>query len=176
MQPHASVYNVFCRVNAIIPPTPQNSAQGFTAAFPAIVPVQPPTIPDRHNKPSHHPRNAGGHTRARTRSTETRYHHHAGTLHRSAQTVYYNKVYKRADHASGGGSAPTVCGSLASAAPGAPAEGSASPPVQGQPGGLRSVTGSAVRAHPPPGGAVKRQGRRGTIDGCRRISFRAFAR
>nr|DAO34746.1 MAG TPA: hypothetical protein [Caudoviricetes sp.] len=37
------------------------------------------------------------------------------TLHRSAQTAYYNKVYKRADHASGGGSAPTVCGSLASA-------------------------------------------------------------
>ena len=33
--------------------------------------------------------------------------------------------------------------------------------------------------HPPPGGAVQRQrrgGRRGTIDGCRRISFRAFAR
>lgn len=40
--------------------------------------------------------------------------------------AYYNKVYKRvqhtADHASPAGSAPTVCGSLASAAPGAPAE------------------------------------------------------
>lgn len=41
-----------------------------------------------------------------------------------------------ADHASGGGSALTVCGSLASATPGAPAEWSASPPVQGQPGGV----------------------------------------
>nr|DAW12599.1 MAG TPA: NS3 helicase, NS3, BVDV, flavivirus, pestivirus.82A [Caudoviricetes sp.] len=33
--------------------------------------------------------------------------------------------------------------------------------------------------HPPPGGAVQRQGRggrRGTIDGYRRVSFRAFAR
>lgn len=40
-----------------------------------------------------------------------------------------------ADHASPAGSAPTVCGSLASAAPGAPAKGSASPPVHGQPGG-----------------------------------------
>ena len=69
--------------------------------------------------------------------------------------IYYNNVYKRADHASGGGSAPTVCGSLASTTPGAPAEGSASPPVQGQPGGVsmlltpggwRSGTGSAVRA------------------------------
>nr|DAH60282.1 MAG TPA: hypothetical protein [Caudoviricetes sp.] len=29
--------------------------------------------------------------------------------------TYYNKVYKRANHASGGGSAPTVRGSLASA-------------------------------------------------------------
>lgn len=29
--------------------------------------------------------------------------------------AYYNNVYKRADHASGGGSAPTVHGSLASA-------------------------------------------------------------
>ena len=41
-----------------------------------------------------------------------------------------------ADHASGGGSAPAVCGSLASAAPGTPAEGSTSPPAQGQPGGV----------------------------------------
>ena len=49
------------------------------------------------------------------------------TLHRSAQPTYYNNVYK--------------------GAPGAPAEGSASPPVQVQPGGLQSGTGSAVRAH-----------------------------
>lgn len=68
--------------------------------------------------------------------------------------------------------------------PGAPAEGSASPPVQGQPGGVsmlptpggwRSGTGPAVNQ----GGAVQRQGhggRRGTIGGSRRISFRAFAR
>ena len=86
------------------------------------------------------------------------------TLYSSAQPPYYNNVYK-------GGSgvpllwihtrqcnisqtmparrrlAPTACESLASAAPGAPAEGSASPPVQGQPGGLQSGTGSAVRAH-----------------------------
>lgn len=103
------------------------------------------------------------------------------TLCSSTQTAYYNNVYKRvqhtADHASPAGSAPTVCRSLASAAPGVPAEGSAPPPVQGQPGGLRSGTGSACR--PPPGRAVQQQGRggrRGTIDGYRRISFRAFAR
>lgn len=53
------------------------------------------------------------------------------------------------DHASAAGSATVVCGSLASAAPGVPAEGSASQPVQGQPysvsmlptsGGLQSGT------------------------------------
>lgn len=53
------------------------------------------------------------------------------------------------------------------------------------PGGLQSGTGSTVNQggaaswHPPPGGAVQRQGRggrRGTTGGYRRISFRAFAR
>ena len=77
-----------------------------------------------------------------------------------------------ANHASGGGSAPTVCGSLASATPGAPAEGSASPPVQSQPGGSRYFprpaacsmapgqrSGRAVWHHPP-GGAVQRRAAR----------------
>ena len=76
----------------------------------------------------------------------TRYHRHARTLHRSAQPPYYNKVYKRmqhtADHASPAGSAPAVCGRwqvltrCQQYRPGAPADWSASPPVQGQPGGL----------------------------------------
>ena len=50
--------------------------------------------------------------------------------------------------------------------------GSAPPPVQGQPGGWRSGTGSAW--HSPPGVAVQqsgRGGRRGTIGGSRRSSF-----
>lgn len=45
------------------------------------------------------------------------------------------------------------------------------------PGQQSGRAGSAW--HTPPGGAVQRQGyggRRGTIDGYRRISFRAFAR
>ena len=67
-----------------------------------------------------------------------------------------------------GGVAHTVCGSLASDTHGAPAEGSASPPVQGQPGGvsmfptsggLQSGTGSAW--HPPPGGSAQQQGAAG---------------
>ena len=95
IQPNTSVYSAFCVVHATIPPTPQNSAQGFAGASPAIAPAQPPTIPDRYNEPLHHLRHAGGHTNARTRSTDTRYHRHAGTLCRSGQAVYYNKVYKR---------------------------------------------------------------------------------
>lgn len=92
------------------------------------------------------------------------------------------------------GQLPSSADPLASATPGTPAEGSASPPVQGQPGGVsilptpggwRSGTGSAVNQggtaswHPPPGGAVQQQGnggRRGTIGGYRRNSFRAVAR
>lgn len=85
-QPHTSVYSAFCAVNAVIPPTPQNSAQSFTAAFPAIAPAQPPAIQDQHKRLYHHLRHAGGHTRARTLSTNTRYHRHAWTLHRSVQS------------------------------------------------------------------------------------------
>ena len=51
--------------------------------------------------------------------------------------------------------------------PGAPAEGSASPPTQGQPGTLHPAGQSSGR---------ECGGRRGTIGGFRRISFRAFAR
>lgn len=47
-----------------------------------------------------------------------------------------------------GGVAPTVCGSLASAAPGAPAEGSASPPAQGQ-WSRRARSGTSTRRGSP---------------------------
>ena len=83
------------------------------------------------------------------------------TLYSSAQPPYYNNVYKgagvrpvmdpcqtvqhTADHTSPAGSAPAVCGSLTSAAPGAPADGSASPPVQGQSGALHPAGQSSGR-------------------------------
>lgn len=78
IQPHTSVYSEFCAVHAVTPPTPQNSAQGFTGAFPAIVSAQPPTIPNRRNKPLHSLRHAGAPTSARTLCTDTRYQHHTG--------------------------------------------------------------------------------------------------
>lgn len=40
--PHTSVYIAFCAVNAVIPATQQNSAQGFAVAFLAICFVLPP--------------------------------------------------------------------------------------------------------------------------------------
>lgn len=42
IQPHTIVYSAFYTVNAIIPPTIQNSARGFTWAFPAIAPLNSP--------------------------------------------------------------------------------------------------------------------------------------
>ena len=42
IQPNTSVYNAFYTINTVIPPIPQNNAQGFTGAFPAICLVLPP--------------------------------------------------------------------------------------------------------------------------------------
>lgn len=78
IQPNTSVYSVFCAINASIPPTPQNSTQGFTGSFLAILPIPPHTIPNRHNKPLHSLRHAGAPTSVRTFCTDTRYHRRTG--------------------------------------------------------------------------------------------------
>ena len=111
------------------------------------------------------------------------------TLHSSAQPPYYNKVYKGAPPVMD--SCQTVQQIADHASPAHLLRGAAPPPVQGQPGGvsmlptpggLRSGTGQRsgrTSWHFLPGGAVQQQGcggRRGTIGGSRRISFRAFAR
>ena len=49
-EPHTSIYSGLYHVHAIIPPTLQNGAHGFTGAFPAICPILPPQIPDRHKR------------------------------------------------------------------------------------------------------------------------------
>lgn len=85
------------------------------------------------------------------------------TLYRPAQPPYYNKVYKGTRVRPCYGSMPD------SAAHCRPC----------QPGGVSVSTCTGSARHPPPGGAIQQQGRggrRGTIDGCRRIYFRAFAR
>lgn len=144
---------VLCHPCRVMPSAPQNSIQGFAGAFPVICPTQPPTITDA---------TPGRCTAQRRPPIIIRYIRVQGyaPVMDPCQTMQHT-----ADHASQAGPVSTVCGSLASAAPGAPAEWSASPPVQGHPGGLRSGagqqsghTGSAW--HPPPGGAVQQQGAR----------------
>ena len=76
-EPHKSVYSGFYIIHAVIPPTPQNGAQGFTGAFPAICRVfsllcgcasgyTAPPAP-RWSVSQH-----------RSTSTDTRYHCHTG--------------------------------------------------------------------------------------------------
>lgn len=153
IQPNTSVYSVFCAINASIPPTPQNSTQGFTGAFLAILPIPPHTIPNRHNKPLHSLRHAGASASARTPRSLYQIPPPRRTLYRPAQTAYYNKVYKSA-------SLLWINARRCSISQTMPAQ-------------------RLTVWHPPPGGAVQQQGRggrRGTIGGYRRISFRAFAR
>lgn len=111
----------------------------------------------------HHLRRAGAHTRARTHSSAYQIPPPHQTPHRLAQPpiiIRYIRMQRRTpvmdpcqtvqyitDHARPAWSAPAACGSLASAAPGAPAEGSASPPKTGSARRLAIWHRSAVRAH-----------------------------
>lgn len=154
IQPSTSVYSAFCAVNASIPLTLQNIAQGFTGAFPVICPILPPQIQDRHKRLyitcATLERITAPQRLQRVPDTTA-----APDAVQLSTAAYYNKVYK------GATDRKTY-----------------------KPGGLQSGTGQRSGRtwstwHPPPGGAVQRQsrsGRRGTIDGSRRISFRAFAR
>lgn len=109
-----------------IPPQPKKRLQDFVGAFPLIRPIPAHTIQQPHKPPIHRLRHVGWHTVKRRTSSDTRYHRHAGhcTSQRSRPIIIrYIRVQHSADHASPAGSAPTVCGSLASSAPDAPAEG-----------------------------------------------------
>lgn len=105
----------------------------------------------------------------------TKYKRYARMLYRSAQPPYYNNVYIRVRPFYG--SMPDGATHRRPCQPGGVS-------ILPTPGGLQSGTGQQSRHtgsvwHPPPGGAVQqlgRSGRRGTIGGYRRISFRAFAR
>lgn len=95
IQPHTSVYRAFCFVNATIPPTPQNSAQGFTDAFQIICRVLPLLYGGASCYAVQPARRWMAYRQAQ------RLHRYQispprQTLHRSAQPPYYNKVYKGA--------------------------------------------------------------------------------
>lgn len=136
---HRALQELFRRFIPFYRPRYQTGTSGYNTACAALerthVPGRPAPIPDTNATPD------------------------AGQVSGAA---YYNKVYKErspvmdpcqtvqhtADHSSPAGSAPTACGSLASAAPGAPAEGSASPPVRGQRLRCQSGKGQPGTLHP----------------------------
>ena len=103
IQPHTSVYNVFCRVNAIY--TTHTAKQrtglysGFSCDFTRSTahdtrPTQATIIPP------------AGRWRAYTRPDALKRYQIPPPRRDAAQVsaaAYYNKVYKRADHASNGG-------------------------------------------------------------------------
>lgn len=139
MHPYTSVYSEFCAVHATIPHMPQNSAQGFTAAFPEICHILPPTIPDRQKRIYYRLRNAGAYHNAVALQRIPRHQTPHKTLYRATQPPYYNNVYKGAAYRR-----PCKPGGVSSYRvrirwqvltwcqqhrPGAPADGSASPPV-----------------------------------------------
>ena len=93
--PHTNVYSAFCAVNATIPHTAQNSAQGFTGAFPAIRLFCRRCVAgaSAYTAPA-----APRWSVSQRRNTSSTYQIPAPhrTLYSSAQTTYYNKVYKGA--------------------------------------------------------------------------------
>lgn len=137
IQSNTSVYGAFCIVHVVIPPTPQNSSQGFAGAFPAICRVllllcggciHPHCTTcvtlERITAPQH-----------LQRIPDTRRHAGRCTAQRSRPIIIrYIMAQHIADHA------------------------------------------SQAACNLAPGQQSGRGGRRGTIDGYRRISFRAFAR
>lgn len=161
IQPHTSVYSGFYIIHELYRPR-NKTAHGalqklfrlFAAFFRCCVAVYPAIL--------HHLRHDGAYHSAVAPPANTRYQRHAGRYtgqHSRPIIIRYIReqrcasvidpcqtVQHIADHASPAGSAPTVCGSLASAAPGAPAEGSVPPPVPGQPGG--GLDTSHVRIKP----------------------------
>lgn len=79
-----------------IPQQRQNRLQGFTAAFPLILPIPAHTMQQPHKQTIHRLRHVGGHTLKRSTFTDTRYHRHAGRCisQHSRPIIIYNNVYK----------------------------------------------------------------------------------
>lgn len=176
IQPHTSVYSTLCIIHAIYT---DQTPRPFTGLYSSV------SVDFTHSK-AH---NVANTQTARTppaprwRAYRQALHLHRyqipptrWTLYRAAQPpiiIRYIKVQwcvpvmdpcpavqHSTDYSAGGGSVHPACIRC-----------------MGQLGGWRSGTGSVC--HPPPGGAVQRQGRggrRGTTGGYRRIPFRAFAR
>ena len=171
IQPHTSVYSAFCRVNAVYTTHTAKQRTGLYKGFSCDL---------THS------------TAYNTRLTQADITPPAPrrALYRPAQPAYYNNVYKGASllwiHARQCNIPQTMPARRGQFPPSADCWQVLHPAhlLRGQPNGLQSGTGqrsgrTGSARHLPPGGAVQQQGRggrRGTIGGFRRISFRAFAR
>lgn len=96
IQLYTIVYSAFCATHAVIPPTPQNAHRALQTLFLRLCPL---------NHPRYQTDTNGYNTTYDTLEHVTaaqRLQHvpdtsrHAETLHSSAQTAYYNNVYKGA--------------------------------------------------------------------------------
>lgn len=152
---HAQAFAVpFVSSMQIIPPQTQNRLQGFTGAFPTIRPILRLLFCGASGYAVQPAR--------RWRVYKQAQHLHRyqiptprQTLYRSAQPPYYNKVYIRVQRCALLWIHVRRC-SITQTMPARRTEST---------------------RHFPPGGAARQQergGQRGTIDGCRRISFSGF--
>lgn len=182
MQQNTSVYSGFCPVHASYTANTAKQRTGLYRRFSCGLSHFTAADARPAQAAIYHLRHARAYHSAVAPPTRARYHSRAGTLDRPAQTAYYNKVYKSAEthllwiHARQCSISQTmqarrvlflppvdrwqVLTRYQQHKPGAPAEGSASPPVQAQPGGFRSGTGQQSGRtgsvwHPLPGGAVQ---------------------
>ena len=159
IQPNTSVYSAFCAVHAVYTTSAAKQRAGLYGGISCDLthsttcdtrPTQAAIIPPVPRR----------------------------TLYRPAQPPYYNKVYKGARVRPCYGSMPNSAAYRRPCQPG----GVSVSTCTGSARRLAIWHQSAARAHrlePSTRRAVRQQGRggrRGTIDGCRRISFRAFAR
>lgn len=123
---------MFYAVHAVIPPKHKKRLQGFTEAFPLICPIPARAIQQIHKPTIHRLHHAWGIPSNAAPPAHTRYRHHARTLYRSAQPQTIPARRGQLLPCVDRWQVLTRCQQYR---PGAPADWSASPPVQGQPGG-----------------------------------------
>lgn len=116
IQPHTSVYSVFCRVDANYTTHAAKQRIGLYMGFSCNCTSSTAADTRPTQAAIYHLRHARAYHSAVAPPTRARYHSRAGTLYRPAQPpiiIRYIRAQHIADHASPAGSAPTVCGSLA---------------------------------------------------------------
>lgn len=153
IQPNTSVYGGFYAIHAVIPPTPQNIAHGFTGVFPTIAPAQPPanTRPTQAAIMPPAPRWSVPQRRSASGTYQIPAPHR--TLYNLAQPPYYNKVYKGATVRPCYRSMPDGATHRRPCQPGGVSMLPTPGDLQSGTGQQSGRTGSA--RHPSPGGAVQ---------------------